>query len=54
MRYKVIFKFFNDLRKWENDYLDNDGKGYEIEDVKYIASQLKTFPHVTSIEIVEI
>ena len=52
-KYKVIFKFLNDLRELKNDYLDNDGKGYELEDAKYIVSQLKTMPMVTSIEIVE-
>ena len=53
-RYKVIFKFLNDLRELKDDYLDNDGKCYELEDAKYIASQLKTMPMVTSIEIAEI
>jgi hypothetical protein len=53
-KYKVIFKFMNSLKELKDDYLDNDGKGYELEDVKYIVSQLKAMQMVTSIEIVEV
>ena len=53
-KYKVIFKFLNNIKELKDDYLDNDGKGYELEDAKYIVSQLKAMQMVTSIEIAEV
>ena len=36
-KYKVIFKFLNDLRELKNDYLDNDGKvmSWKMQNILY-------------------
>lgn len=51
-KYKIIFKFWNYRNEFKDDYLDNNGKGFEWEDANHIASLLK--PNATDIEIVEI
>jgi len=40
MRYKVTFQFVNDLGKWTDDYLDNNGEGFDLEEASETATEL--------------
>lgn len=40
MKYEVRFQFKNSLGEWKDDYLNNNGKGFTMEEAEAVALDL--------------